>query len=88
MLTKEQKEIRHRFHKFLGNQFDKKNKKHKNATHRWLFCWNNEPSDKIFDCGCCLSNEEEPFDMKCGCICHDRITDIMNFIYKEIKRYE
>lgn len=41
--------------------------------HRHLLCWNGEPVNSMYDCGCILAVEVEG---DCCCICHTRIKEI------------
>lgn len=79
MLTK--KQLREKFNVWLGHKFDKKHKESKNVTHRWLFCWEGQDTDD-FDCGCCCVNKEIK---KCDCICHERIGQIVDFFWNNLK---
>jgi hypothetical protein len=77
----DKKELRKKFNLWLGNDFDAQYKETPAMTRRWLFCWHGieSPTD-CFDCACCLSDVEH---CSCGCICHERITQIVDFFWKE-----
>jgi hypothetical protein len=81
MITK--KQLRKKFNKWLGDEFDNKNKKSEGETHRWILCYNGEykESSLNFDYACCLSKDELD---KCGCYCHSRIGEIVNFFWREL----
>lgn len=80
-------ELRKKFNIWLGDKFDIQHKRTFGETRRWLFCWNQEPAGTFagdcFDCACCLSDVEEK---GCKCICHERITQIVDFFWKEINK--
>jgi hypothetical protein len=40
---------------------------------RWLYCWDGEGTEDIFDCGCCLMRYDEEMLTNCPCACHARI---------------
>lgn len=81
------KALRKKFNTWLGDDFDIQHKKSLGQTRRWLLCWNEEPpgtfAGDCFDCACCLSDVEHP---RCGCVCHDRITQIVEFFWKEFHK--
>jgi hypothetical protein len=81
----ERVKLRARFNKWLGDGFDAQRKERPTMTRRWVFCWDGEPVGigDCFDCACCLSDEEHP---TCACICHERITQIINFFWKEFNK--
>lgn len=76
-------ELRKRFNIWLGGAFDCQNKQGQlDRTNRWLLCWQGtEPIEECFDCACCLSDVEE---RGCGCICHERITQLVDFFYRQL----
>ncbi len=75
-------QLRKKFNKWLGHEFDAGNKKSLGNTHRWLFCYDGElDHDSMFDCACCL-DDEESYD--CGCHCHARIGEIVDFFWSEL----
>jgi hypothetical protein len=76
-------ELRKKFNLWLGYEFDNKNKRSKGETHRWLFCEDEiYEKDKISsDCACCMDDVERK---DCGCHCHDRIGEIVDFFWKEL----
>jgi hypothetical protein len=80
MITKQ--ELRKKFNKWLGDEFDKKNKESPGCTHRWIFCYNGEMGEDSlnFDCACCLTGDELE---RCGCYCHYRIGQIIDFFWEE-----
>jgi len=87
-MTKQQ--LRKRFNKWLGYGFDARFKEKPTMTRRWLFCWDGtEDPTACFDCACCLSDEEHinrKDHRDCGCICHERITQIVDFFWKRLKK--
>jgi len=85
MITKQ--EFRRKFNKWLGDEFDKKNKSSPGSTHRWILCYNGEYSESSlnFDCACCLTKGELE---GCGCHCHSRIGEIVDFFWKELPKIE
>jgi len=84
MKKEEWKKLVEKFEDFLHREFDKRYKK-KDETHRWLFCWDGEQNeDPPFDCGCCLTDSSIISESNCGCICHERISEIMGFMEKEL----
>jgi len=85
MITK--KQLRKKFNRWLGDEFDKKNKSSSGSTHRWILCYNGEykESNLNFDCACCLTKDELD---KCGCYCHSRIGEIVDFFWKELSKVE
>lgn len=77
------KQLREKFNVWLGYQFDAQNKKSSSATHRWLFCWDGvEETQTCFDCACCLNDKEHP---GCGCVCHVRIGQIVDFFWSKTR---
>jgi hypothetical protein len=88
--TMNKKQLRERFNKWLGDGFDAQLKEKPTMTRRWLFCWDGvEDQNSCFDCACCLSDIEH-IDRKghngCGCVCHIRITQIIDFFWKEFHK--
>ncbi|MGH7974858.1 MAG: hypothetical protein ACREBR_04985 [bacterium] len=81
------KQLRKEFNIWLGYGFDRNNKATMNQTNRWVLCYNGEKpgtfAGDCFDCACCLSNNEEK---GCGCICHERIRQIVDFFYKVLAK--
>lgn len=79
-------ELRKRFNIWLGGAFDSQNKKYSpDQTNRWVLCYNGEVTGTLdgdcFDCACCLCNEELD---SCGCICHERVKQIVDFFYRQL----
>ena len=75
------KELLIKFEKFLSNDFVSNRKgKGKTETNRWVFCWDNDKLNSCFDCACCLDGNIDTYP--CGCPCHFRIQQIINFFWK------
>jgi hypothetical protein len=64
------------------------NHKRLTETHRWLFCYNGEEGydSTCFDCACCLSDEVRR-EGTCGCICHERIDSLADYLEDKIADY-
>jgi len=76
-------ELRKKFNKWLGDEFDNRNKPSPGCTHRWIFCYNGETDNSLsFDCACCLVTDELE---ECGCPCHSRIGEIVDFFLEEFE---
>ena len=77
-------ELRKQFNLWLGDGFDAQLKERPTMTRRWLLCWDGlERAENCFDCACCLSDIEHS---GCGCLCHERITQIVDFFWKEMHK--
>ena len=86
-------ELRKKFNTWLGNEFDKQNKNSPGETHRWLLCYDGLEGEQNygFDCACCLTDEEYIDDKgvnKCGCHCHERISQIVDFFWEYMRDKE
>lgn len=73
--------LRDRFNTWVTKDFDMA-RKGSDETHRWLFCFDGENTE-TFDCGCCFTGKE---DITCDCICHQRLDEIVEFFWKELKQ--
>ena len=43
------------------------------CKHRYLFCWNGEGEESMYDCACCITYLTDEQLCECGCACHERI---------------
>jgi len=74
-------ELRAEFNKWLGDEFDAQNKVSDGQSNRYIFC--NDGMDGIDDCACNMIGDELE---KCECICHERISQIVDFFWKRLRR--
>jgi hypothetical protein len=75
-MTNDKAELRKQFNDFLLDKFVAEGDKVGGQTHRWAFCFD-FGNTAVNDCACCLNSEEIE---GCGCICHNRISQIVDFI--------
>lgn len=43
------------------------------CRHKYLFCWNGEGGDSLYDCACCITYLTDELLCDCQCPCHERI---------------